>query len=297
VPAASRLPTGSVDVGGRQIVKFGFIVFPTRDSIRPGEFAALLEDRGFESLFYPDHTHIPAVTPERYDVAGLAPEFKNGMDCFVALAAAAQTTTRLNIGTAVALVTERDPFVTAKAVASLDVLSDGRMHFGVGPGWIFQELRHHGVHPADRWAVMRERVEAMQEIWTKDIASYHGKFVTFDNVTSWPKPVRQPHPPVLVAGNGPHVAERVIAYGDEWIPMLRPGVLDDIAHFRRTARKPGSDQPIPVTLFGGTIEDVAAYERAGVDRCLFWPRPIEAGRATKLVDRIALMLGKRLTGG
>jgi probable F420-dependent oxidoreductase len=270
-------------------------VFPTRDSIRPGEFAALLEDRGFESLFYPDHTHIPAVTPEYYDVAGLPPEFKNGLDCFVALGAAAQATTRLQIGTAVALVTERDPFVTAKSVASLDVLSDGRMHFGVGPGWIFQELRHHGVHPSDRWAVMRERVEAMQQIWTRDVASYHGKFVNFDDVTSWPKPVRRPHPPILVAGNGPRVAERVIAYGDEWIPMLRPGVLEHIAEFRRTARKPGSDAPIPVTLFGGAVEDVDAYQRAGVDRCLFWPRPMDARNTKALIDRVALTLGKRLT--
>lgn len=277
-------------------MKFGFIVFPTRDSIRPGEFAALLEDRGFESLFYPDHTHIPAVTPERHDVAGLAPEFKNGLDCFVAVAAAAAASTTLNIGTAVALVTERDPLVTAKSVASLDVLSDGRMHFGVGPGWIFQELRNHGVQPNDRWAVMRERVEAMQEIWTKDIASYNGKFVNFDRVTSWPKPVRQPHPPVLVAGNGPRVAQRVISYGDEWIPMLRPGVLAEIAEFRRTARKPGSDQPIPVTLFGGMPEDVAAYQRAGVHRCLFWPRPMNTSDTTRLVDRIALTLGDRLTG-
>jgi len=277
-------------------VKFGFIVFPTRDSIRPGEFAALLEDRGFESLFYPDHTHIPALTPERHDVAGLPPEFKNGMDCFVALGAAAQTTTRLTLGTAVALVTERDPLVTAKAVASLDVLSNGRMQFGVGPGWIFQELRHHGVDPADRWAVMRERVEAMQEIWTKDVASYHGRFVTFDHVTSWPKPVQQPHPPILVAGNGPRVAERVIAYGDEWIPMLRPGVLEQIADFRRTARKPDSDRPIPVTLFGGEPADVDAYQRAGVERCLFWPRPMDTQNTTRLVDRIALALGRRLSG-
>lgn len=275
-------------------MKFGFIAFPTRDSIRPGEFASLLEDRGFESLYYPDHTHIPARTPEYFDVAGLPPEFKNGLDCFVALAAAAQTTTRLNIGTAVALVTERDPLVTAKTVASLDVLSDGRMHFGVGPGWIYQELRNHGVHPADRWAVMRERVEAMREIWTNDVASYNGKFVDFDGVTSWPKPVRKPHPPILVAGNGPRVAERVIAYGDEWIPMLRPGVLDAIVEFRRTARKLDSDEPIPVTLFGGMLDDVAAYERAGVDRCLFWPRPMNSKDATKLVDHIALSLGKRL---
>jgi probable F420-dependent oxidoreductase len=277
-------------------VKFGFIVFPTKDSIRPGALAALLEDRGFESLFYPDHTHIPAGTPEYYDVAGLAPEFWNGMDCFVALAAAAQTTTRLTIGTAVALVTERDPLVTAKSVASLDVLSDGRMQFGVGPGWIFQELRNHGVQPPDRWAVMRERVAAMREIWTNDMASYQGKFVQFEHVTSWPKPVQRPHPPILVAGNGPRVAERVIAYGDEWIPMLRPRILDDIREFRRTARKPGSDQPIPVTLFGGALEDVAAYERAGIDRCLFWPRPMNAPDTVRLVDQIALALGKRLTG-
>ncbi|MFD9735479.1 TIGR03619 family F420-dependent LLM class oxidoreductase [Umezawaea sp. NPDC059074] len=275
-------------------MKFGFIAFPTRESIRPAEFAALLESRGFESLFYPDHTHIPERTPEHYDVAGLPAEFRNGLDCFVALAAAATATTTLTIGTAVALVTERDPLVTAKAVASLDVLSDGRMHFGVGPGWIYQELRNHGVRPADRWAVMRERVEAMKEIWTNDVASYHGRFVDFDHVTSWPKPVRRPYPPILVAGNGPRVAERVVAYGDEWIPMLRPGVLDDIAEFRRTARKPGSDEPIPVTLFGGVPEDVAAYERAGVDRCLFWPRPADTAATTRLVDEIALGLGDRL---
>ena len=274
-------------------MKFGFIAFPTRDSIRPGDFASLLESRGFESLFYPDHTHIPAVTPEHYDVAGLAPEFKNGLDPFVALAAAAQTTTTLTIGTAVVLVTERDHFATAKAVASLDVLSQGRMQFGVGPGWIYQELRNHGVKPEDRWALMRERVEAMQEIWSNDVASYHGTFVSFDHVTSWPKPV-QPRMPILVAGNGPTVAQRVIAYGDEWIPMLRPGVLEDIERFRRTARKPGSDEPIPVTLFGGVPEDIALYERAGVDRCLFWPRPMDLKDTTAMVDRLALALGSRL---
>jgi alkanesulfonate monooxygenase SsuD/methylene tetrahydromethanopterin reductase-like flavin-dependent oxidoreductase (luciferase family) len=142
---------------------------------------------------------------------------------------------------------------------------------------------------------MRERVEAMQEIWTKDVASYHGRFVNFSRVTSWPKPVRRPYPPILVAGNGPRVAERVIAYGDEWIPMLRPGVLEDIAAFHRTARKPGSGEPIPVTLFGGVPEDAAAYQRVGVDRCLFWPRPMDAAATTKMVDRIALTLGKRLT--
>jgi probable F420-dependent oxidoreductase len=275
-------------------MKFGFIVFPTADSMRPADLARLLEDRGFESLFYPDHTHIPARTPEVMDVAYLADEFKHGMDPFVALTAAAQATTRLKVGTGVLLVPEREPIATAKAVASIDVLSEGRMLFGIGPGWIYQEMRHHGVNPGDRFKVMRERTEAMRGIWTQDQATYHGKFVNFDVVTSWPKPVQRPHPPILVAGNGPRVAERVLAYGDEWIPMLRPRVLEHVADFKRHVRKSGSDEPIPVTLFGGEPEDVDSYARAGVDRVLFWPRPADSTSTTRLVDRIATMLGTRL---
>jgi alkanesulfonate monooxygenase SsuD/methylene tetrahydromethanopterin reductase-like flavin-dependent oxidoreductase (luciferase family) len=168
------------------------------------------------------------------------------------------------------------------------------MNFGVGPGWINQEMRNHGTDPDDRWRVMRERVEAMQQIWTHDIASYHGDFVDFDRITSWPKPVQTPHPPILVAGNGRNVAQRVIAYGDEWIPMLRPHVLDHIREFKKTARKPGSDAPIPVTLFGGELEDVDAYAAAGVDRVLFWVRPQDTTQMTATVDQIALHLGKRL---
>lgn len=278
-------------------MKFGFIMFPTLESIRPAELGALLEDRGYESLFFPDHTHIPARTPEYFDVAGLPREFKNGMDCFVALGAAAVATTRLTLGTAVCLVTERDPIVTAKQVASVDVLSGGRMHFGIGPGWIYQELRHHGVEPAERFKVQRERVEAMREIWTKDEATYHGKYVNFDVVTSWPKPLTRPHPPILVAGNGPRVAERVVAYGDEWIPMVRPGVLGEIAEFKRKVRKPGTDEPFPVTLFGGMLEDVDAYAKAGVDRVLFWPRPADTKAMTRLVDQTSRALGSRLTAG
>lgn len=275
-------------------MKFGLVMFPTEDAIAPGDLGALLEDRGFESLFVPDHTHIPAVTPEGDDVVNLAPEFRHGMDAFVALGAIAQATTALQIGTGILLVPERDPLVTAKAVASVDVLSGGRMNFGVGPGWIKQELRNHGVDPADRWHVLRERVEAMRRIWTHDIASYHGDFVDFDHVTSWPKPVRRPHPPVLVAGNGPRVTERVLAYGDEWIPMVRPGVLDHIAEFKKSARRPGSDLPLPVTLFGGDLRDADAYDAAGVDRVLFWVRPVDTARMTRTVDRIARRLGDRL---
>ncbi|MBM9507307.1 LLM class F420-dependent oxidoreductase [Actinacidiphila acididurans] len=278
-------------------MKFGFIMFPSKDAIRPGDFGRLLEDRGYESLFYPDHTHIPATTKEYFDVAGLPEEFKIGMDPFVALGAAAEQTTTLQLGTAVLLVPERDPIVTAKQVASVDVLSNGRMNFGIGPGWIFQEMRNHGFKPEDRWDIMRERTEAMREIWTRDVASYHGEFVNFDVVTSWPKPVQRPYPPILVAGNGPNVAKRVVAYGDEWIPMLRPTVVADIARFKAEVRKPGSDDPIPVTLFGGEVEDVDLYAKAGTDRTLFWIRPTPYAEAVKLVDRIARTLGSRLKEG
>ncbi|MBV9022844.1 MAG: LLM class F420-dependent oxidoreductase [Streptomycetaceae bacterium] len=276
-------------------MKFGFVMFPTSKAITPGDFGTLLEDRGFESLFIPDHTHIPAITPERDDVTNLAPEFKNGLDALVALSAIAQATTTLQIGTAILLVPQRDPLITAKEVASLDVLSGGRMNLGVGPGWIKQELRNHGTDPDDRWHLMQERIEAMQQIWSHDIASYHGRFVNFDHITSWPKPLQRPHPPILVAGHGPHVAERVIAYGDEWIPMLRPKILDHITEFKKTVRKPGSDQPLPVTLFGGELRDVDTYAAAGVDRVLFWIRPADTARMTKTVDRIALRLGNRLS--
>lgn len=225
---------------------------------------------------------------------GLPDEFKLGMDPFVALGAAAEATSQLQLGTAITLVTERDPIVTAKQVASVDVLSSGRMNFGIGPGWINQEMRNHGVNPDDRWAVMRERTEAMRLIWTQDPASYRGDFVSFELITSWPKPVQQPHPPILVAGNGPNVASRVVAYGDEWIPMVRPGVLRQITAFKREARKPGSDHPLPVTLFGGEPEEADSYSRAGVDRTLFWIRPLPYPDIVTLLDRTVRLLGTRL---
>jgi probable F420-dependent oxidoreductase len=275
-------------------VNLGLIMFPTRDAIRPAELGALLEERGFESLFLPDHTHIPARTPEVVDLAGLPDEFRLGMDCLVALGAVAQATTTLTIGTAVALLPERDPIVTAKQVATIDVLSGGRMQFGIGPGWIYQEMRNHGVRPEDRFRVTHERILAMREIWTNDVASYRGSFVSFEDVTSWPKPVQQPHPPILVAGNGPRVAERVVAYGDEWIPMRRPGVLEAIAEFKRNVRRPDTGEPYPVTLFGGELAELDAYERAGIDRVLFWPRPLGPGDMAGLLDRIARTAGRHL---
>ena len=185
-------------------MKFGVAIFPTEDSQPPDELARMAEERGFESLLFPEHTHIPASRETPYPAGGeLPPEYSRTYDPFVALTAAAAATERLKIGTGICLVIERDPIITAKEVASLDRLSDGRFLFGVGAGWNVEEMRNHGTDAGKRFGLMRERIEAMKAIWTQEEASYSGRYVNFERIWSWPKPVQEPHPPILVGGNGP----------------------------------------------------------------------------------------------
>src|ERR671936_1276605 len=184
-------------------MRFGVAMFPTDYSMEPAELARMAEERGFESLFFPEHTHIPASRRTPYPPGGELPdEYSHTLDPFVALTAAAAATERLRIGTGICLVVERDPIVTAKEVASLDRLSGGRFLFGVGAGWNREEMANHGTDPRRRHELMRERVEAMKAIWTEDEASYHGRYVDFDRIWAWPKPLQRPHPPVIVGGNG-----------------------------------------------------------------------------------------------
>ena len=179
----------------------------------------MCEERGFESLFFTDHTHIPASRETPYPVGGELPhEYKAMHDPFIALTAAAAATTRLLVGTGVCLVIERDPIVTAKQAASVDVLSGGRLLFGVGAGWNLEEMRNHGTDPARRFGRLRESVEAIKEIWLNEEATYAGEQIAFERIWCWPKPLQQPHPPILVGGHGKGVLDRVIAYGDEWLP-------------------------------------------------------------------------------
>src|SRR5215210_1866191 len=175
---------------------FGIATFPTDESIHPARLAQMAEERGFESLFFAEHTHIPASRETPYPAGGELPrEYSRIMDPFVALTAAATATERLKVGTGLCLVIERDPIITAKEVASLDYVSGGRFLFGVGAGWNLEEMRDHGTDPARRFGVMRERVEAMKTIWTSEEASYDGRYVSFERIWSWPKPVQKPHPP------------------------------------------------------------------------------------------------------
>src|SRR5205814_9965333 len=199
---------------------FGVMMFPTDDAVALDELARMAEDRGFESLFFPEHTHIPASRETDYPGGGELPAmYSHTHDPFVALAIAAAATERLLIGTGICLVIERDPITTAKEVASLDQLSGGRFLFGVGAGWNREEMENHGTDPGRRFGIMRERIEAMKAIWTEDEAEYHGRYVDFDPIRSWPKPAQEPHPPVLVGGAGEKVLDRVLRSGDGWLPQ------------------------------------------------------------------------------
>ena len=234
---------------------FGALMFFTEHAISAVDFARALEERGFESVWAPEHSHIPASRRSPWPGGGELPKvYSEAMDPFVSLTAAAVATSRLRLGTGVCLVQQRDPIQTAKLVASLDQVSNGRFLFGVGGGWNAEEMADHGTEFKTRFKLMRERIEAMKEIWTKPKAEYHGDMVDFPEMMAWPKPVQQPHPPILVGGAFPQAARRAIRYGDGWCPIGgRPGSspTDVLAQFRQMAEAAGRDpQSLPVTLFG-----------------------------------------------
>ncbi len=257
---------------------FGVSYFPTDESVEPAEMAVICEERGFESVFVTEHSHVPVnrETPHPAFPDELPREYIRIHDPFVALGMMAQATERIRIGTAICLVIQRDPIQTAKEVASIDRLSGGRFLFGVGAGWLIEEMRDHGTDTRRRFAVMRECVEAMKEIWTRDEASYHGEFVDFDPIWQWPKPLQQPHPPILVGGNGATVLDRVLAFGDEWFPN-RIGAeqhnIPRLEELQRRAAEAGRD-PVPVTLQlpPKDPDSLRRYEQAGVTRSVFMMR-------------------------
>ena len=246
---------------------FGVGYFPTHDGMSPGDVARLVEERGQEALFFAEHTHIPASRQSPYPGGDLPPKYWHCYDLFVALTAAAAATTRLRVGSGICLVIERDPITTAKEVASIDHLSGGRLEFGVGAGWNREEIRNHGTDPRTRMDLLRERVEAMTEIWTRDEASYRGKYVNFERIWSYPKPAQRPRPPVLVGGSGPTVLDRVLAFGDGWFPNYGPGVVERVAQLRARAQRAVEVQVISVPADPRVLERL---HEAGVRRAVHW---------------------------
>jgi probable F420-dependent oxidoreductase len=272
-------------------MKFGVAIFPTESVQPPSEIAVMAEERGFECLLFPEHTHIPASRESSWPGGAELPSYyARTYDPFVALTAAAAATDRLRIGTGICLVIERDPIITAKDVASVDVLSGGRFLFGVGAGWNVEEMRNHGTEPSTRFRLMRERIEAMKAVWTQDEASYSGEHVSFERIWCWPKPAQKPHPPVLVGGNGPRVLDRVLAYGDEWMPnrMSDEELAARIGELNARATELGRGR-IPVTVMG-MAPDPARIDRlaqAGVDRVVFWLPPESADTVEAGFERYA----------
>jgi probable F420-dependent oxidoreductase len=277
---------------------FGAAIFFTDYSMGPAELGRALEERGFESLWAPEHSHIPLSRQSPFPSGGDLPKkYYDVMDPFVTLAAAAAATTRLKVATGICLVVQRDPIQTAKAVASLDQVSGGRFLFGVGAGWNAEEMADHGTDFKSRFEVMRERVEAMRAIWTRSKPEFHGRFVDFSPMMTWPKPVQKPHPPVIVGGAYPYGARRAIAYGDGWMPHARRPAYGDVLgllpEFAKLATAAGRDPAgLPITIFG-VAEDldlIKRYRDAGVARLVFNLPAAKADEVLPALDGCARLM-------
>ena len=258
-------------------MKIGAVMFFTSDSMQPAALGRALEERGFESLWVPEHTHVPSTRLTAYPSGGPLPRsYYEIYDPFLALNTAAAVTTTLKIGTGIALVAQRDPILTAKLVSSIDQLSRGRFLFGVGNGWNRDEIENHGTAFATRHRLARERIEAMQTIWTQDEPSYEGEFVRFGPMSQWPKPFHKPYPPIIVGGAFPYAAHRAIRYGNGWIPradrLEHDGVGVVIEKFRALATEAGRDpDSLPISIFRvpDDLVNLRFCQEIGIDRVVF----------------------------
>jgi probable F420-dependent oxidoreductase len=280
-------------------MKIGAAIFFTDYSITPTELAVALEERDFNSLWVAEHSHIPVSRRFTHPQgeAALTKEYYDVMDPFVTLGAAAAVTTRLKLGTAVCLVIQRDTIQTAKLVASLDQVSKGRVLFGIGCGWNAEEMEDHGTAYETRTLKMREQIEAMKEIWTKDVAEYHGQIVDFPPMNSWPKPVQKPHPPVIVGGAFRLAARRALRYGDGILPAAPSAGSGSPEEFmprwRQMAEEAGRDpRSLSVTL-GGAPEDLDLLKRnrdLGIARMNVRLPPAKTDEILPLLDRWAKLI-------
>lgn len=281
----------------------GAAMFFTDYSMTPGDLGQALEARGFESMWAPEHSHIPRSRATPWPQGGDLPKkYYDVMDPFVTLAAAAMVTKTLRLATGVCLVTQRDPIQTAKLVASIDQVSGGRFLFGVGIGWNADEMADHGTDFKTRHKLARERIEAMKAIWTMPTPEYHGELVDFPPMMAWPKPVRKPHPPVIVGGAFPQGARRALRYGDGWMPMAsRPeygDVMQFLPQFRQMVAEAGRDPAsVPLTIYavGEDLDQLRQYRDAGVSRVVVSLNSAKADEILPILDRRADLL-RRLGG-
>jgi probable F420-dependent oxidoreductase len=248
--------------------------FPTDYGIDIRELARAAEERGFESLLLPEHTHIPVSRRAPFPGGGELPKaYSHTHDPFVALSFAAAVTNKIRLGTGVCLVPQRDTIVTAKCVASLDRLSNGRFIFGIGGGWNVDEMENHGVRYETRFKLMGERILAMKALWTQEEAAFHGEMVNFDPAWLYPKPVQKPHPPIFLGGSSDYTLKRVVEFCDGWLPIARPpfNAKDAVARLRRTASAAGRDySTLSISTFAAPADKAALteYRDVGIHRAV-----------------------------
>lgn len=274
-------------------MKIGAVMFFTTESMQPAALGRALEERGFESLWVPEHTHVPSTRLTAYPGGDPLPRpYYDIYDPFLALNTAAAVTTTLKIGTGICLVVQRDPIVTAKLVSSIDQLSQGRFLFGVGNGWNRDEIENHGTVFGTRNKLARERIEAMQTIWTQEEPSYEGEFVKFGPMSQWPKPLQKPYPPMIVGGAFPYAANRAIHYGNGWIPradrLEHDGVGVVIKKFRDMAVEAGRDPAsLPISIFRvpDDLTKLRFCQKIDVDRVVFSLPAEKEDKILPMLDR------------
>jgi probable F420-dependent oxidoreductase len=278
-------------IQGRCVMDVGILMFMTDYALPVTELAPALEDRGFESLWIPEHSHIPISRRSQYPAGGDLPKrYYDCMDPFPVIGAAAAATSSLKVATGICVISQRDPIQTAKSVATVDHLSNGRFIFGTGVGWNQDEIENHGTNFKTRLSLTRERIEAMREIWTKSKPEYHGKFVDFDPMMTWPKPIQKPHPPILVGGGWPHAAKRALEYGDGWMPnSIRPDyhILDKVEAWERMKQDYGREVPLTCCLVETDPDEWTRYRDSGVARIIVEVPPGTREETMPLLDTLA----------
>jgi len=278
-------------------MKVGTFYFPTDYGIDVSELAPALEQRGFESLFVCEHTHIPVSRRTPFPGGGELPKrYKHTHDPFVALSFAAAATKTLKLGTGIMLLPQRDPIVTAKSVASLDQLSGGRFILALGGGWNVDEMENHGAKYESRFKLLRERALAMRELWTKEEAEFHGEFVNFDKAWSYPKPKQKPYPPILLGGETDHTLKRVVEFCDGWFPRTRGGFDPKVAveRLKKAAVAGGRDpKTLSITVFAAPPDaaKLAAYREAGIDRVLLEVPDLSRDEILRSLDKNTALIG------
>ncbi|MCE2424328.1 MAG: LLM class F420-dependent oxidoreductase [Pseudomonadales bacterium] len=284
---------------GLENAQFGVTMFPTDTAIGPVEIARAVEERGLDSLFFPEHTHIPASRATPFPGGGELPEmYWRAHDPFVALGAAAAATERIRLGTGICLVIERDPITLAKEIASLDTISEGRAIIGIGAGWNREEMENHGADYKNRWAVVREKVLAMREIWNNAEAEFHGKYVDFDPIWSYPKPVQDNGPPIWIGANSKWVFDRIADYGDGWMPIGGLG-SGNMERLKGALEARGRDlESVDLALFGAPPDpgEVRGRIAQGFDHVIFVVPPAGEDVVLPLLDRYSSVVADLKAG-